>query len=160
EQARGTLQRAVELAQRVGKREISSLYETGGAIWEAFAGNTSQVRRRVTAALALSRGRDALYGGAFALALSGDTTQAEGLVHELEMRFPDDTFVKGSYLPVLRALTAMHHRDPASALTQLQTASALDLVMPPCSSPAFFGALYSVYVRGLAQLAAHRGSDA
>ena len=160
QQARTTLRTAVELAQQVGKREISGLYETGGALWEAFAGNGAAARRRVTAALELSKGRDVLYGGALALALSGDSSPAETLVKDLEARFPDDTFVKFSYPQVVRALVALNRNQPARALELLRVASPYDLVMPPCSSPAFFGALYSVYVRGLAYLAAHQGAEA
>jgi eukaryotic-like serine/threonine-protein kinase len=160
QQARTTLQRAVELAQQVGKREISGLYETGGALWEAFVGNGTAARRRVTAALELSKGRDVLYGGAFALALSGDSSQAETFAKDLETRFPDDTFVKSSYLPVLRSLVALNRSQPTRALELLLGTSAYDLVMPPCSSPGFFGALYPVYVRGLAYLAARQGAEA
>ncbi len=160
QQARTTLNTAVKLAQQVGKGEISGLYETGGALWEAFAGNGAAARRRVTAALGLSKGRDALYGGALALALSGDSSQAETLVKDLETRFPDDTFVKFSYPQVVRALLALNRNQPARALELLRAVSPYDLVMPPCSSPAFFGALYPVYVRGLAYLAARQGAEA
>ena len=59
------------------------------------------------AALELSKGRDVEYAAGFALALSGDSSRSEALAGDLEKRFPEDTFVKFTYVPVLRALAAL-----------------------------------------------------
>ena len=53
------------------------------------------------AALELSKDREVEYGAAFALALSGDSSHAEALADDLENRFPEDSSVRFSYLPVL-----------------------------------------------------------
>ncbi len=160
QQARKTLRRAVEGAQQVGKREIAALYETGGSLWEAFAGNTAEARHAATAALMMSTGRDVEYGAAFALALVGDTARPLALAADLEKRFPEDTAVRSTYIPTLRALTAINRREPAKAIEWLKATIPYELAMPPCSTPTFFGALYPIYVRGLAYLALHHGTEA
>ena len=44
---------------------------------------------------------------ALALALSGDSSRSQPLADDLEKRFPEDTFAKFTYVPVLRALSAL-----------------------------------------------------
>jgi hypothetical protein len=56
--------------------------------------------RVASAALSLFRGRDADYGPAFALALLDDPGEAQKIAGELEKRYPEDTCVLFSYLPV------------------------------------------------------------
>ena len=72
---------------------------------------------------------------------------------ELEKRYPDYTSVQFSYLPVLRALEALNQDDPARALEMTQAAAPYELAVPGTAyftGASFFGALYPVYVRGLA----------
>ena len=137
-----------------------ALYEAGAALWEAFFGNAPEARQSAMAALELSKDRDVEYGAAFALALSGDSPRAQTLANDLEKRFPEDTSVRFSYLPALRALLALNHGEPAKAIELLQVAVPYELGAPPSSFHGFFGALYPVYVRGEAYLAAHQGAEA
>src|SRR6476469_5451295 len=65
-----------------------------------------------------------------------------------------------SYVPALRALLALHDHEPLTAINRLQVAAPYELGSPPSSFYGFFGAMYPVYVRGLAYLAAHRGAEA
>jgi hypothetical protein len=101
-----------------------------------------------------------LYGVAFALAVSGEASRSRTLTDDLERRFPENTAVKFSYVPALRARLALIHREPAKALEQLQIAGSYELGWPPSASVGLFGALYPVYVRGEAFLAAHQGAKA
>jgi hypothetical protein len=55
------------------------------------------------AALRLSNNREVEFGAALALALSGDFSRAQSLADDMDERFPEDTVVRLSYLPVLRA---------------------------------------------------------
>ena len=152
--------RAADLAQQAAQRERAALYETGAALWEAFFGNASAARQSATAALELSKDRDVEYGAAFALALSGDSSRSQTLANDLERRFPEDTSVRFSYLPALRALLALNHGEPSKAIELLQIAAPYELGAPRSSFHGFFGALYPVYVRGEAYLAAHQGAEA
>ena len=160
EQARKATRRAVDQAQQAAQRERASLWETGAAVREAFFGNASEARKRATAARALSKDREVEYGAAFALALSGDSLGSKELADDLERRFPEDTGVRFSYLPTLRARLALNHGDTSKAIELLQVAAPHELGAPRSSIHALFGALYPVYVRGEAYLAAHQGAEA
>jgi TolA-binding protein len=98
---------ATDLALQAAKREMAALYQAGAAVRQALFGNATSARPKALAALELSRGRDVEYGAAFALALSGDFSQSQALTNDLEKRFPEDTSVRFSYLPTLRALIAL-----------------------------------------------------
>lgn len=159
-QARSMSQRAVDQAQHVAQRERAGLWEAGAAVREALFGSALQARKEAMAALDLSKDREVQYGAAFALALSGDPSRAQALTDDLEKRFPEDTSVRSSYVPVLRALLALDRGDASTALEALQVAVPNELGVPRSSVSALFGALYPVYVRGEVYLAAHRGTEA
>ena len=158
QQARSMSRRAVDLAQQAGQRESAALYETAAALQEAFSGNAPAAIRNATAALALSKDREVEYGAAFALAIAGDSAGSQTLGDDLEKRFGQDTSVKFNYLPALRAL--LNLGEPAKAIDLLQIAIPYELGTPRCTIHGYFGALYPVYVRGLAYLAARQGAQA
>jgi tetratricopeptide (TPR) repeat protein len=150
----------VEIAQQSGRRERAGLFEAGRAVWEAFYGNAAAARQSASKALMLDRGRNVDYAAAFALALSGDLPRARGLAQDLAREFPEDTFVQFMYLPTLRALFSLNTGDPAAAIQALQVASRYDLHTNGVGFIGRFGALYPIYVRGMAYLAARRPSEA
>ena len=122
-------------------------------MWNALFGNREEAQRSAAAALSLFRSRDANYGPAFALALLHESAQAGEIESDLEKRYPEDTSVQFSYLPTLRALDALNQEDPAKALEMTQAAAPYELAVPGTAhftGNSFFGALYPVYVRGLA----------
>jgi len=160
QQARRMSRRAAEVAQQAGQRERAALYETGAALREAFFGNALAARRSAMAGLELSKGREVEYGVAFALALSGDASRSQILANDLERRFWEDTSVRFSYMPALRALLALNHGEPQKAIELLQIAVPYELGAPRSSFVGFFGSLYPVYVRGEGYLAAHQGIEA
>ena len=150
----------VEIAQQSGRRERAGLFEAGRAVWEAFYGNAAAARQSAGKALALASDRNVDYAAAFALALTGDLRQARELAQDLAREFPEDTFVQFMYLPTLRALFALNTHDPAAAIQALQVASRYDLHTNGVSYIGRFGALYPIYVRGLAYLAARQPAEA
>jgi tetratricopeptide (TPR) repeat protein len=160
QEARRMSRRAVDLAQQSGSREQAALYDVPAALREAFFGNLPDAKRSALAALELSKELYVEYGAAVALALSGDSSRSQTLATDLETRFGDDTGTRFSYLPVLRALLALNHGQPAKAIEQLQVAVPYELGFPRSAIHGFFGALYPIYVRGLAYLAAHQGAEA
>jgi len=159
-EARKMAEHAVALAQQTAHPERAAIFETGAALWEAFFGNQAAAKRRATTALALTKDREVEYGAAFALALSGDSSQAQAMANDLENHFPDDTAVRFSYLPSLRALAALDHGESSQAIELLQVAAPYELGEPRSHIQGFFGSLYPIYVRGEAFLAARRGADA
>jgi len=150
----------VEIAQRSGRRERAALFEAARAVWEAFYGNAAAARQSASQALTLGRGRNVDYAAAFALALAGDLPQSRALADDLAREFPEDTFVQFMYLPTLRALFSLNTHDPAAAIQALQVASRYDLHTGGVGFIQRFGALYPIYVRGVAYLAAHQPSEA
>ena len=160
QQARRMSRRAADLAQQSAQRERAALYEAGAALWEAFFGNAPAARRRAMAARELSKELYVEYGAAFALALSGDSSQSQTLADDLERRFGEDTSARFSYMPALRALLALNHGEPSKAIELLQIAVPHELAITRSSLHGNFGAFYPVYVRGEAYLAAHQGAEA
>jgi hypothetical protein len=155
--------RAVSLARLGGLVERAALFQGARAVWNAFFGTREEAQRNAAAALSLYRSRDADYGPAFALALLQDTTHAHKIEADLEERYPQDTSVQFSYLPALRALDALNQGDPAKALEMTQAAAPYELAVPGTAyltGAAFFGALYPVYVRGLAYSGMSRHREA
>jgi eukaryotic-like serine/threonine-protein kinase len=69
-------------------------------------------------------------------------------------------FVQFMYLPTLRALFALNAHDPAAAIQALQVASRYDLHTGGVGIIQRFGALYPIYVRGQAYLAARQPAEA
>jgi eukaryotic-like serine/threonine-protein kinase len=156
QKARVLSQRAVDQAMQVAQPERAGLWQAGGALREAFFGDTPQARETAMTALQHSNNREVAYGVALALAICGDSSRAQALADDVERRFPEDTVVRGSDLPVVRARIALNRGDAANAIAILQASVPYELG----ASRMLFGALYPVYVRGEALLAAHQGAQA
>ena len=154
--ARGFSRQAVASAERAEEKETAAGCEADAALREALFGNSADARRRAAVALGLSTGRDVQFGAALALALVGDAARA--LADDLAKRFPDDTIVQFNYLPTIQAQFALNRNDASKAIEELQATAAYELGTP--GGGAFTPALYPVYVRGQAYLAAHQGSEA
>jgi len=135
------------------------MFEAGAGVREALFGNANEAATSASAALAVSSARDVQYGTGFAAAISGDLTRSQSLAMDLERRFPEDTCVKFTYLPVLRALASLRDGAFATAIDLLQLSTPYEMGIP-CSWFGFFGNLYPAYVRGLAYLSARRGVNA
>ena len=109
------------------------------------------------AALALSNGRDVEYTSALALALSGDSSRSQPLADDLEKRFPEDTFAKFTYVPVLRGLSALGRGKPTDSGERLQKALPYELAVNGLNFNRFYmGGLHSAYVRGETLVAARQ----
>ncbi len=160
ERARSRSSFAVQLAQQGSQQERAALFQSGAAVREAFFGNAAEARRNAKTALALSKGREVEYGGAFAQGLAGDATEADTIADDLAKRFPDDTSARFYYVPTLRALAALNHHNPAKALEALQINIPYELGEPQSCFFGFFGVMYPVYLRGEAYLALHQGAQA
>ncbi len=148
-------QRAVDQAMQEAQPERAGLWEAGASLREAFFGNAPLARQRATAALDHSNNRQVAFGAALALAISGDDGRAQQLADDLDRRFPEDTIVRFSDLPVLRARIALDQGNPLKAIELLQVAVPYEL-----GARLDLGALYPIYERGEAHLAAHQGTEA
>jgi serine/threonine protein kinase/tetratricopeptide (TPR) repeat protein len=160
--ARRSSNRAVELAlqEQIG-RESAASYLASRAVWEAFYGIAAEGVRTARAALELARGRDVEFAAGFALALSGDSSRSGALTGDLEKRFPEDTFAKFNYVPILRALAALRRGKPAESVELLEIARRYELAPNGLAFNGYYlGGLHSAYVRGHALMAARRYAEA
>ncbi len=140
--------RAEDLALQEGSRESAAIYQSAAAVWEGLYGNAHEAKANAAAALAVNHGRDVEYASALALGLVGDSSRSEALADDLDKRFPEDTFVRFTYLPVLRAVSALHRGQPTESVERLQTALHYELAVNGLSVQLYLGGLHSAYVRG------------
>ncbi len=115
-------QRAAETARRQGLRYVADDFEEADARADALAGNCQTVR---------GLGRPAL-----ALAMCGETAEAEKLVAETSKLFPNGTIWNVVQLPEIEAMI-----EPAKGIELLASASPYERAYPD-----------AVYVRGLVYL--------
>jgi tetratricopeptide (TPR) repeat protein len=159
--SRRSSNRAVNLALQEGQREKAASYRAAQAVLEAVCGNGAETKSNALAALKLSRGRDVQYAAGLALALSRESSRSEALASDLEKRFPEDTFVKFTYAPVLRAVSALQQGKPVNSLDELQISLPYELAANGLNFNHFYlGGLHSAYVRGVALMATHRYAEA
>ena len=92
-----------------------------------------------------------------ALGLAGDSAGAERLAGDLGKHFPEDTTVQFNYLPTIHAAIALRNGEAERAVEALAAASAYELGQ---TNTSMTFALYPVYLRGAAYLAAKQGAAA
>jgi len=158
-EAREFSRRAIDSAELAEEREVAALYSALSGLREALFGNAEQARRPATSATTRSSRRDVRYGAALALAYAGDDKRARTPTDDLSKRFPEDTIVQFNHLPTLRAKFALSRGNASEALENLRAATPYELGVTT-SSTYGWNALYPVFVRGEAYLAAHQGREA
>ena len=151
--AREFLHRAVAFAELAQNKERAAKYEASAAWLEAHFGNSTEAVQRAVAALALSKSRYVLCTGGQVSAMVGDAARAQAIANDLAKRFPEDTEVRFGCLPTLHAQLALHSNDYARTIEVLEAAAPYEL-------GSVDHALYPIFVRGEAYLAAHKGSQA
>jgi eukaryotic-like serine/threonine-protein kinase len=142
--ARELTNSAIALAVSRNLEEGAALYSAGDALWEAAYGHCRAVPRTVARTLALARSRSALSWSALALALCGESSAAQRLVEEMSRRFPQDSFLRTSWLPMTHAALEIRRGQPARAVESLEPARRSEL--------GYNIALWPAYLRGLAYL--------
>jgi eukaryotic-like serine/threonine-protein kinase len=157
--ARELSRRAMDNAQRTGEKDAPALYSATSGLREAWFGNTDEARRRATLALKLSTGRDLRYFAALAFAYAREDERARALADDLDKRFPEDTIVQFNYLPSVRGKLALNKGDASGAIQSLGGAAPYELGATRAID-SDWTAMFPVFVRGEAYLAARRGPEA
>jgi eukaryotic-like serine/threonine-protein kinase len=152
--ARSLSQTAERLAKTAGNAEQGALQMALAAVREAEYGNNQLARQLAKDALALSSGRDESIAAGLALGRAGDVAGAQKIADQLNQQFPRDTIIQGYWLPTIRASIALQRNNPQQALNALQTALPYEL------GNEGYGAMYPVYIRGLAYLKRKQGVQA
>ena len=160
QQSRQASIQAVTLARQGHMLERAALFEGGAAVREALYGYPNESWHLSSAATKLARGRDADFAPAFALALSRNSSSARAIVTHMEKEYPEDTCVRFSYAPTVRALVALNQGRPMKAIELLAISKAYELGQTGISLYVHYGTLYPTYVRGLAYQELHQPREA
>jgi tetratricopeptide (TPR) repeat protein len=155
--ARELSRRAVELA-KPHMAESAATYSNVAALREAVFGNANEARKLIVADVPDSA-RDVRSAVAMVLAFTGDSARSARLADALEKDFPEDSLVKRNFLPTIRAQLALVRGDADGAIELLRSAAPYELGQTTGSTYGW-NAMYPVYVRGEAYLAAKRGAEA
>jgi tetratricopeptide (TPR) repeat protein len=157
--ARELSRNAADAAARHDSPEAGAEWQINAALHDAESGNAAESRKETAAALATASTRDVKILAALALARSGEAEQAAKMADELAQQFPLNTVITRYWLPAIYGSIEMRRGDAAKAVAMLETARQYEMGSPP---PQFGvgGSLYPVYVRGLAYLQLHQGTEA
>lgn len=126
QQSRHASIQAAILARQGHMLARAALFEGAAAVREALYGYPDESSRLSSAATKLARGRDADFPPAFALALSRNSSAAAAIVTRMEKQYPDDTCVRFSYGPAIRALLALDQGRPEKAIELLTISKAYE----------------------------------
>ena len=140
--------RSIELAASSKAKEVAAQYAAEQALRSAALGQCVQTKSAAAQALSFEHNQVTLTRGSLALALCGDSTQAQSLVDELTKQYPQFTIVNFIWLPAIRGALSLGH-NATEAVTQLQAARYEAA-----------GEFWPQYVRGLANLKLGKGAEA
>jgi eukaryotic-like serine/threonine-protein kinase len=157
--AREFSRRATDSAEQAHEKEAAAMYSALSALREALLGNVDDARQRASLSVKRSTGRDVQFGAALAFAYAGDPARAQALTDDLSTKFPEDTIVQSNYLPTLRAKLALSRGNASEAIETLRAAKPWELGQTTGSTYGW-NALYPVFVRAEAYLAARQGQEA
>jgi serine/threonine protein kinase len=152
-------QQAVNSAVRADEKEVAAYYEAQAGVRQVLFGNVEAAKRHAAVALAMSNGRDAQYVAGLALSFAGDSNRTEVLLNDFTKRFPEDTLARFVYVPSLRAQQRVLRRDYAKAPDELAPAVPYEMGQDNGGSTVSI-ALYPVFIRATAFLAARQGKEA
>lgn len=146
---------AVASALRAQKQETAAVFEGRAALCEALSGNRKEARLKAESVWGHLESREAGYSAVLAMALAGDTIQAQHWADNFSKRFPEDTLVQFHYLPTIYAQIALDRGQARRAIEILRAAVPYEL--GAITVPLY---LAPNYVRGNAYLADHQGAAA
>jgi len=148
--------RAIDSARHDGDAETAATFLAEAALWDANFGYTEQPKKEAAEALAISPGQVVKTLATLALALAGDTAQAQALTGELKKQCPLDTLLNSYWLPTIGAAIELRQNRASKAIELLQITAPYELGGPPPQTEV----LNPVYLRGEAYLAARQGEAA
>ncbi len=159
QQSRAALSDAVDMARRARRNGTAGELQAALAIRELLFGYPAEARRAAGAVLDLCRSRNCTYGACLAYALAGDAAHARVLAADLDRRFPEDTWVRLSFLPALNAVAELNRHEPLQAVELLRVNDPAEFGIN-VDATGFGGSMYPIYIRGLAYLDARKGPEA
>jgi tetratricopeptide (TPR) repeat protein len=155
--ARDLTRRATDSARRAQEKETAAEYDGHNSLREALVGLNDFAKEDAQSALSAIKGKHGEGFCAIAFALAGDVVDANRAIDDLTKRFPQNTVVQTRYLPMARSALALNSGNAQVAVEVLSAAAPYELGH---TNEAFTFALYPIYFRGQAYLAAKNGGAA
>ena len=156
-QARELTRRAADSARRAQEKETAAEYEGHNSVREGLVGLMDLAKEDAQSALATIKGKHGEGFSAIAFALAGDVANANRAIDDLTKRFPQNTVVQTRYLPMARSALALNSGNAQAAIEALSPAAPYELGH---TNEDFTFALYPIYFRGQAYLAAKNAAGA
>ena len=156
-QARELARLASDSARRAQENETAAEYDGHNAVREAMVGLRDLATKDAQSAVSSIKGKHGEGFSAIAFALAGDVDDANRAIEDLTKRFPQNTAIQTRYLPMARAVLALNSGNAQAALDALNAATPYELGH---TNEDFTFALYPIYFRGQAYLAARNGNAA
>jgi hypothetical protein len=154
--------RSIDLAARSNAREVAAHFASEQALRIAFwssgtglpKGDESQLKTvlktQTNKALNLERGKDVMTRAALALAVAGQTAEADALIDELHTERPKDTLLNELWLPMIRAASLLQQGKAKEAIEELEITERYERAAE----------FYPQYLRGLAYLESNKSKQA
>jgi tetratricopeptide (TPR) repeat protein len=142
--------KAVDLATHSEAKEVASQYAAEAALRGVVFGQCFQIKAVTSQSSRLERNLPFLTREAVALALCGDTGQAQSIVDALTRERPKDTLINSLWVPVIRAAIQLNRNSPAEAVQLLEPAKRYEAAAE----------FWPQYLRGLAYLKLKSGNEA
>ncbi|MGA9883445.1 MAG: protein kinase [Candidatus Acidiferrales bacterium] len=142
----------ISLDLQAKQKESAAQAESNLAQFDATIGDSAQAEAAARKAIQMSSNFETLGRASLALALAGDSAEAQKSAADLNQRFPDATYIQSFYLPAIRAVLDLRGSKAQDAIQSLSVTSSYDLLPD--------GGMMTVYLRGQAYLAGHQGSQA
>jgi tetratricopeptide (TPR) repeat protein len=156
-QARELTRRAADSARRAQETETAAEYQAHNAVREGLVGLMDFAKEDAQSALTTIKGKHDEGFSAIAFALAGDVANANRAIDDLTKRFPQNNAVQTRYLPMARSALALNSGNAQVAVDVLSAAAPYELGH---TNEDFTFALYPIYFRGQAYLAAKKGGAA
>jgi tetratricopeptide (TPR) repeat protein len=149
--AEKSFRRRIELAEQRDAKGAVAETKAEFAFWNSFFGNCKESKKSIADALAILRGEVTLNRSGIALAVCGETSQAQTLVDEIAA--PKSRDVGSiSILPEMRAGIEISRSNPAKAVEILESTRILERGFGIPGS--------ATYLRGIAYLRQNAGTEA
>jgi tetratricopeptide (TPR) repeat protein len=160
--AQDLARRSIDLASRSDAREVAGQYAAEQALRIVFwssgtglpKGDESQLKTvlktQTNKALNLERGKDVMTRAALALAIAGQTAEANSLADEVHAEYPKATLLNQLWLPMIRGAILLQSGKAKEAIEELEIVERYEKA----------GEFYSQYLRGLAYLQLNKPKSA
>ena len=142
--------RIIDMNRAVEAKESMAQVLVTDAVRDATLGSCDRAIKQAKQALDLSREQGNLINAANAYAMCGQTPLAQTLIDELDKRWPLDTLLHTTSLPIIRAQLELNRGNALTAVQLLESARKYEV----------FGDFWPQYLRGLAYLKQSNGASA